>query len=125
MVHEQVGYDGGKHIKGRKRHLWVDSLGMLLTAVLTAANVSEGAGLKQLLHQTPARQVQVERLDTVNSSTAGAGGASGYDVGGWGLPGRCFGAMGDGCLGLDSGESATPDAGKRVCVGAQALGSRA
>lgn len=65
MVHEQVGYDGAKKIKGRKRHLLVDSLGILLTVVLTAANVSEGAGLKQLLHQTHARRVNVERLDTV------------------------------------------------------------
>lgn len=33
MVHEQVGYDGAKKIKGCKRHLLVDSLGILLTVV--------------------------------------------------------------------------------------------
>ncbi len=52
MVHEHVGYDGAKKIKGRKRHLLVDSLGIVLTVVLTAAKVSKGAELKQLLHQT-------------------------------------------------------------------------
>src|SRR5450631_3407070 len=29
---EQRGYDGGKKIKGRKRHLLVDTLGLLITA---------------------------------------------------------------------------------------------
>ena len=32
-------------MKGRKRHILVDHLGYLLVAVVTAANVSEGAGL--------------------------------------------------------------------------------
>src|SRR5579884_2599369 len=31
-----VGYDGGKKIKGRKRHLLVDTLGLLLAVVVTA-----------------------------------------------------------------------------------------
>ena len=49
MVHQQVGYDGAKKLKGRKRHLLVDSLGILISGHVTAANISEGAGLKQLL----------------------------------------------------------------------------
>jgi hypothetical protein len=39
------GYDGGKHIKGRKRYLLVDTLGLVLAAVVTAANLSDKAGL--------------------------------------------------------------------------------
>ena len=42
------GFDGGKLIKGRKRHLLVDTLGLLLAVVVTAANVSENAGAKLL-----------------------------------------------------------------------------
>lgn len=38
---EVYGYDGGKKVKGRKRHLIVDSLGLVLKAVVTEANASE------------------------------------------------------------------------------------
>ena len=37
-----VGYDGGKKIKGRKRHIVVDTLGLLLAVVVTAANKDDG-----------------------------------------------------------------------------------
>lgn len=43
------GFDGGKHIHGRKRHVVVDTLGLLLTALVTPANVSDTAGAIQLL----------------------------------------------------------------------------
>lgn len=45
---ERRGYDGGKKVKGRKRHIAVDTLGLLLAAVLTA-NVSDGRGACRLL----------------------------------------------------------------------------
>lgn len=32
------GFDGGKNVKGRKRHIVVDSMGLLLTVVVHAAN---------------------------------------------------------------------------------------
>jgi putative transposase len=48
-VHVGNGYDGGKKVNGRKRHLLVDTLGLLLTVVVTKANISDQAGLKQLL----------------------------------------------------------------------------
>ena len=43
------GYDGGKKIKGRKRHLLVDSQGLLIRACVHSAALSEAAGLKLLL----------------------------------------------------------------------------
>jgi putative transposase len=53
---EQRGYDGGKEVKGRKRHIAVDSLGLLCAIVVTAANVSDGRGACQLLDQmSPAK----------------------------------------------------------------------
>lgn len=48
MVSQEVGYDSGKKIKGRKRHILVDTLGLLVVVVITAANVSEQAGAKQV-----------------------------------------------------------------------------
>jgi putative transposase len=41
---EARAFDGGKMLDGRKRHLVVDSLGLILSAVVTAGNVSDGAG---------------------------------------------------------------------------------
>lgn len=43
------GYDGGKKITGRKRHLVVDTLGLLLAVVVTAANVDDAAAAPQAL----------------------------------------------------------------------------
>lgn len=45
------GFDGGKLVKGRKRHVWVDSLGMLLAVQVTAANVQDGVAACALLHR--------------------------------------------------------------------------
>ena len=43
------GYDAGKHVIGRKRHLLVDTLGLMLGVLVTAASVSDPAGARQLL----------------------------------------------------------------------------
>jgi putative transposase len=43
------GYDGGKRIKGRKRHLVVDTLGLLLAVVVTAANLDDGTHAPRVL----------------------------------------------------------------------------
>jgi len=46
-----VGYDAGKKIKGRKRHLLVDTLGLVLGAVVTPADCPERAGAQQVLQR--------------------------------------------------------------------------
>ncbi len=43
------GYDAGKHVMGRKRHILVDTLGLVLGVIVTAASVSDPAGARQLL----------------------------------------------------------------------------
>jgi putative transposase len=43
------GYDAGKQVKGRKRHLLVDTLGLVLSVVVTAASVSDPAGARLVL----------------------------------------------------------------------------
>jgi putative transposase len=48
------GYDGGKQIKGRKRHLLVDTLGLLIAILITSAGLDDGVAAPQLLgHITP------------------------------------------------------------------------
>jgi len=46
---EDRGYDGGKKIKGRKRHLLVDTLGLLVAVLVTGAGVDDGVAAPQLL----------------------------------------------------------------------------
>jgi transposase len=48
---EQRGYDGGKKVKGRKRHLLVDTQGLVLKAKVHAAHVMDWDGIKMLLRQ--------------------------------------------------------------------------
>jgi putative transposase len=43
------GYDAGKKIKGRKRHLAVDSLGLILGLMITTADVQDRAAAKTLI----------------------------------------------------------------------------
>lgn len=55
------GYDGGKKITGRKRHLLVDTLGLLLWVVVTAASVDDAAAAPQLFRQlTPQAMPRLE-----------------------------------------------------------------
>jgi putative transposase len=46
---EQRGYDGGKKVRGRKRHLLVDTEGLVLKAKVHSAKVPDQDGLKLLL----------------------------------------------------------------------------
>ena len=41
MIHPSVGYDAGKKTKGRKPHLLVDTLGLMMVVVVTAASLPE------------------------------------------------------------------------------------
>ena len=43
------GYDGGKKIKGRKRHILVDTEGFLLANKVTEANCNDRVGFQQIL----------------------------------------------------------------------------
>jgi putative transposase len=43
------GFDSAKLVKGRKRHILVDTLGLLIAVVVTAAHVQDRDGAKRLL----------------------------------------------------------------------------
>jgi len=51
---EERSYDGGKKIKGRKRHLLVDTLGLLVAVLVTAAGTDDGTAAPKLLEQITA-----------------------------------------------------------------------
>lgn len=51
QVGGEHGWDGGKKVNGRKRHILTDTLGNLLKIVAHAANIGERAGAKTLLSQ--------------------------------------------------------------------------
>ncbi|MFE2917372.1 transposase [Kitasatospora indigofera] len=48
------GFDGGKLVNGRKRHVVVDTLGLLLAVMVTAANIGDRAATQVLLAQVAA-----------------------------------------------------------------------
>lgn len=55
------GYDGGKKITGRKRHIAVDTLGLLLAIVVTTASTDDAAAAKQVFQQLkPNQQPRLE-----------------------------------------------------------------
>jgi len=57
------GYDGGKKIKGRKRHLLVDTLGLLMVVLVTGAGLDDGAAAPRLLAQVSTEDFP--RLSTI------------------------------------------------------------
>ena len=64
-IHQAVGWDGGKLIKGRKRFLTVDTLGLVLRVLVTAANVGEREGGKHVLQRVKQKGKSVSRLHTI------------------------------------------------------------
>jgi len=57
------GYDGNKKVSGRKRHMVVDSLGLLMAVVVTAASADDGATAPRVLGQLD--RARFPRLETV------------------------------------------------------------
>jgi putative transposase len=57
------GFDGGKKITGRKRHISVDTLGLLLAVVVTSAALDDGAAAPQVLSQL--NQERFPRLEVI------------------------------------------------------------
>lgn len=62
------GYDGAKKITGRKRHIVVDSLGLLLVVAVTTADVADAVAAKQVLGQLT--EERFPRLRVVRADSA-------------------------------------------------------
>lgn len=59
----EVGVDGGKMVRGRKRHIVTDTLGLLLVVLVTAANRDDGTTAPKVL--TELRAEAFPRLSVV------------------------------------------------------------
>ena len=56
------GYDAGKKVTGRKRHILVDTLGILLNVIVRPADIQDRHAGIDLLEQTRSRFPFVERV---------------------------------------------------------------
>jgi transposase len=77
------GIDAGKKIKGRKRHIATDTLGLLLVVLVTAASVQDTTGGRDVVDELAARQPAVVKawVDSgYQRSVAERGAAHGIDV---------------------------------------------
>jgi putative transposase len=59
---EARGYDGGKKVRGRKRHLLVDTEGLVLKAKVHSAKVPDQDGIKVVLETTRDRLPRLSHL---------------------------------------------------------------
>jgi transposase len=59
---EEIGRDNAKNVDGRKRHIVVDSLGLLLAVVVTAADCDDGAAAPKVLRQLEDQPVSKVRV---------------------------------------------------------------
>ena len=55
------GYDAGQKVKGRKRHILVDTLGLLIAVVITAASVQDRDGAK-LVFAAARNETRLEKI---------------------------------------------------------------
>lgn len=62
MVGGERGFDAGKLIKGRKRHILVDTIGLLMVVVVTAASVPERVGAKLLFAKMKGSCKKIRRV---------------------------------------------------------------
>jgi putative transposase len=61
------GYDGGKKINGRKRHLVVDTMGLLLVVLVTSANADDGTTAPEVLKRLSNKHTS--RLDEIRGDS--------------------------------------------------------
>ncbi len=63
------GYDGGKKLSGRKRHLLVDTMGLLLKVVVHAADIQDREGVPLLLEPVQGQFPRMEKVWVDNGYT--------------------------------------------------------
>jgi len=68
---EQRGYDGGKKVKGKKRHLLVDTQGLVLKAKVHSAGVMDWDGIKMLLQQAERGRVPAPQISVAGRRVTG------------------------------------------------------
>jgi len=64
ISHENTGFDAGKKVKGRKKHIIVDTLGLLLVVLVHPANVQDRDGARMLFERLWENRFDFPRLKT-------------------------------------------------------------
>ena len=64
------GYDGGKQVKGRKRHILVDKLGLLLVILVHAANIPDSEGAEDILETAQRKLPRLKKVVADNAYKA-------------------------------------------------------
>jgi putative transposase len=59
---EARGYDAGKQVKGRKRHIVVDTLGLLLLVMVTSASIQDRDGGVELCDEVQQQFVSIKKI---------------------------------------------------------------
>jgi putative transposase len=59
---QERGYDAGKQVKGRKRHMVVDTLGLLLLVMVTSASLQDRDGGVQLCDEVQQQFPRIKKL---------------------------------------------------------------
>lgn len=75
----EKGFDAGKKVAGRKRHIWVDSLGLLVAVMVTGADVHDARAACDLLHRRRWDE-EVPRLRVVYADSSYRAGCLREDV---------------------------------------------
>ena len=61
-IRDKCGFDAGKNVKGRKRHILVDTLGLIHGCLVHPANIQERAGAKLLLEPLRDTLTRMEKI---------------------------------------------------------------
>jgi transposase len=83
VAEAEQGFDAAKRVKGRKRHIAIDMLGLLLVVIITAASVQDSAAGKQVLDRLAADHPTVSKTwvdGGYNNGVVSHGTAHGIDV---------------------------------------------
>ncbi|MFG3702174.1 transposase [Micromonospora sp. NPDC047620] len=83
VAESSQGIDAAKKIKGRKRHIATDTLGLLLAVTVTAASVQDSTGGRQILDVVAAEHPSVPKAWVDGGYNAGVrvhGARRGIDV---------------------------------------------
>lgn len=80
---QERGYDAGKRVVGRKRHLLVDTLGLLMAVVVHSASIQDRDGIKLLLARVRGRFPRLRLIWADSAYEAAVGWVKQF--GGWAL----------------------------------------
>jgi len=56
------GYDGGKKVNGRKRHIMVDTLGLIITVIVHAANFADSPSARMVVADAHLNEPTLEHI---------------------------------------------------------------